>query len=285
MNLVRRTIGFYTFTFVPAAGLIFTGMGQASENTPTYYVYEGKKTDLELDRTRIAIEFFEGSSEIDRRNAALRSNLSPLEIEHTGIGDWFLAGTKDGLKSADDVYQTIMQLVTEDKVKFASPVFHGHYGTWISFSKVILIQFKPEYAAMSQYLIGQLASGLTIIESGFGGMTGAFELRTSSRNGFEVLALANKLAEDPRVAWAEPDAFFSGRHSLIPNDPDFGNCWGIRNTGQFGGIVDMDMDGELAWDSTTGNSSIKVLIIDTGVDPTHPDINQLPGEDFTTDLG
>ncbi|MGH8015232.1 MAG: S8 family serine peptidase, partial [Candidatus Zixiibacteriota bacterium] len=44
-------------------------------------------------------------------------------------------------------------------------------------------------------------------------------------------------------------------------------------------------DGGLAWDSTTGNSSIKVLIIDTGVDPTHPDINQLPGEDFTTDLG
>jgi subtilisin family serine protease len=146
------------------------------------------------------------------------------------------------------------------------------------------MQFNPEFAKTSQDLIGQLAPDLTVIETEFGGMNGAFKLQSSSKSGFEVLAQANELAEDPRVAWAEPDAHFSGHQSLIPNDPGFGSCWGIRNTGQSGGTIDMDMDGDQAWDTTTG-SSIKVLIIDTGVDPVHPDINQLPGADFTSDGG
>jgi len=43
----------------------------------------------------------------------------------------------------------------------------------------------------------------------------------------------------------------------------------------------MDMDGDSAWDTHQGDSTIKVLILDTGVQQDHPDINQLPGADFT----
>jgi len=41
------------------------------------------------------------------------------------------------------------------------------------------------------------------------------------------------------------------------------------------------MDGDEAWDTTTGDSSIITLVIDVGVDQGHPDINQLPGFDAT----
>jgi hypothetical protein len=71
-------------------------------------------------------------------------------------------------------------------------------------------------------------------------------LHCTARDGFAVLALANRLAADPRVAWAEPDAIFTGWHGYVPNDPGFDACWGIRNTGQSGGAADMDMDGDLA---------------------------------------
>src|SRR5262249_37581048 len=36
-----------------------------------------------------------------------------------------------------------------------------------------------------------------------------------------------------------------------------------------------------AWRATMGDPAVKVLIIDVGVDPAHPELNQDPGEDFT----
>ena len=120
----------------------------------------------------------------------------------------------------------------------------------------------------------------------FGNMPGAFELRSNLRNGFEVLIEANRFALDPHVLWAEPDMQFSAQKRLIPNDAGFGNVWRIVNTGQFGGDGrTSDMDGDLAWDITTGSASIKVLRHGHGVQQDHPELNLLPGSDFTIEGG
>lgn len=103
------------------------------------------------------------------------------------------------------------------------------------------------------------------------------------RDAFSVLDAARALASHPDVLFAEPDMIFEGAGALVPNDPLFSSLWGLRNTGQSGGQVDFDMDADEAWDITTGSSSVKVLIIDTGVQQDHPDINQLPGRDFTSE--
>ena len=69
------------------------------------------------------------------------------------------------------------------------------------------------------------------------------------------------------------------RHSAArahnPNDPSFGQTWGLNNTGQTSGqagVADADIDAPEAWDLTTGSRSIVVGVIDTGVDYTHPDL-------------
>jgi hypothetical protein len=59
--------------------------------------------------------------------------------------------------------------------------------------------------------------------------------------------------------------------------------WGLRNTGQIGGLTGLDVDAELAWDLTTGDSNIIILITGTGIQQDHPDINQLPGRNFASD--
>ena len=71
------------------------------------------------------------------------------------------------------------------------------------------------------------------------------------------------------------------------NDPNVGDQWSLENDGVntsgYGGIVGADMKVFNAWGSTTGSSSIKVAIIDEGVDLTHPDLadNMLGGYDAT----
>src|SRR5262245_17764161 len=74
----------------------------------------------------------------------------------------------------------------------------------------------------------------------------------------------------PNVLYAEPNYVL--HTDAIPNDPQFGSMWGLNNTGQSGGTADDDIDAPEAWDISTGNSSIVVGVIDTGVDYNHPDL-------------
>ena len=48
--------------------------------------------------------------------------------------------------------------------------------------------------------------------------------------------------------------------------------WGLNNTGQSGGTPGIDINAEQAWTITRGSTNIKVAVMDTGVDLTHPDL-------------
>ena len=78
------------------------------------------------------------------------------------------------------------------------------------------------------------------------------------------------------VEYAEPDYTVFPIEAIpyvtTPNDPKFSELWGLNNTGQTGGIADADIDAPEAWDVTTGDSTIIVGIIDTGIDISHPDL-------------
>lgn len=73
------------------------------------------------------------------------------------------------------------------------------------------------------------------------------------------------------IVYAEPD-YIEHALSTTPNDPRFGELWGMHNTGQSSGTPDADIDAPEAWDITTGRSNILVAVIDSGIDYTHPDL-------------
>lgn len=93
---------------------------------------------------------------------------------------------------------------------------------------------------------------------------------------------------DPNVEFAEPN--YIVRASAIPNDPGYGQQWGLNNTGQTGGTPGADIRAQNAWDITKGSGSIIVAVVDSGVAYSHPDLagntwvnsaelNGLPGVD------
>ena len=55
-----------------------------------------------------------------------------------------------------------------------------------------------------------------------------------------------------------------------PNDPRYGDLYGLHNTGQSGGTIDADIDAPEAWQVSTGSRDIIVGVVDTGIDYTHP---------------
>jgi len=78
------------------------------------------------------------------------------------------------------------------------------------------------------------------------------------------------LKKNPAVKIAEPNFLY--RKALVPNDPSYGDLWGLNNTGQAGGTNDVDIDAPEAWDITTGDSDVVIGVIDTGVDYDHEDL-------------
>ncbi len=95
----------------------------------------------------------------------------------------------------------------------------------------------------------------------------------------------------PEVEYAEPnfvyrvielneiDALLNGDNAYNrTNDPKFDELWGLHNTGSndptgmTGGVAGADVDALRAWDITKGSKSVKIAVIDTGIDYNHPDL-------------
>jgi thermitase len=86
---------------------------------------------------------------------------------------------------------------------------------------------------------------------------------------------AARLNALPVVQYAEVNKTL--RATAIPNDPRFGELYGLNNTGQGGGTADADIDAPEGWDAAglgafPATGGVKVGIVDTGIRATHEDI-------------
>jgi subtilisin family serine protease len=78
------------------------------------------------------------------------------------------------------------------------------------------------------------------------------------------------LAASPAVEYAEPNYIV---HAYVsPDDTRFPGMYQFENTGQTGGTPGADIDAVHAWDLFTGDPELKVAILDTGINFTHPDL-------------
>jgi subtilisin family serine protease/fibronectin type 3 domain-containing protein len=86
----------------------------------------------------------------------------------------------------------------------------------------------------------------------------------------DVEAALRAYRDNPHVLYAEPDYLL--QVTDVPNDPRFGELWGLHNLGQTGGTPDADINAVEAWQVTTGSGGTIVAVIDTGVDYTHQEL-------------
>ena len=148
---------------------------------------------------------------------------------------------------------------------------------------------KPKTSvAAADYIAGELvvrfkASADRVDRASVLRKTGAERKRWLRVPGAELLALPPGMSVEEgvrefkgkrEVLYAEPNYVYQA--SAIPNDPRFGELWGLDQAG------DHDIDAPEAWDVTTGSSGVKVAVVDTGVAYDHPDLaqNMVPGHDF-----
>jgi len=84
-----------------------------------------------------------------------------------------------------------------------------------------------------------------------------------------------ELRADPAVVLAERDA--TTALNSIPDDPDFGQLWGLQNTGLgvhgfTGAVAGADIGAPAAWNRTVGTPTTVIADIDSGYRFEHPDL-------------
>lgn len=144
-----------------------------------------------------------------------------------------------------------------------------------------LVKLKPGTSVKSLKAFSAVKSQFEVIQGQFA---------VIEADEAQVYAIANSSSN---IEYIEPNYIY---HASAIADEDYEKQWGLNNTGKnagswiFPGKKGMDINAEKAWTVTKGSKSIKIAVIDTGVDYTHEDLknnimineaelNGLPGVD------
>jgi thermitase len=150
----------------------------------------------------------------------------------------------------------------------SSSVFLNEYSSSTEFaSGQILVRFRSGTAASEVAAVHRLNQGQVV--------------STIDRIGIQVvqvpvgdeLRAVDRYRANPNVLYAEVDGIVRTLGSFTPDDPMLPDQWGLART-----------EATLAWGVTRGSSSIRIAILDTGIDAGHRDINPkvVASRNFTT---
>jgi thermitase len=128
----------------------------------------------------------------------------------------------------------------------------------------VLVGFHPGTPAQTAVEVVQRVGG-EIIET----LPGIEVLVVRVPAGQEM-ARIQAYQNNPNVEFAEVNGIWSVEWT--PDDPMYHDQWQYHNTGQTGGTADADIDAPEAWAVTPGSDTVSIAVLDTGIDPNHPDI-------------
>lgn len=301
----RFSVRVLTLCAAFAWALLTSGTTWADEVSP-YYTYHGAPSPLTLNPTQLAVWVRPPADASPAAAVAMPSGLAAQGLSEANVvarplPGWLIldasaplartaaASAAGATDQAAAQLAAVRSLVTsvlasgDPTVEFVSPVFTDERGGPLVVTPRLLVGFEKTLpVAERERLRATVPEGASKETVEF---PQPHDERwwVASRDGFAVLARANALASTPGVAYAEPDMIITGYTDYVPSDPSFPQSWGLRNTGQSGGAASFDMGAVGAWDITVGTSSVIALVMDSGVQQDHPDINQRTGRDFTSD--
>jgi subtilisin family serine protease len=244
---------------------------------PTAHIapYFDEHINLGVDPAMIGV-FIDPDAEnpADVHVALKEADIEGAQVQPSSVPGWnYVLLPGDALGEAD-AQQAVDRLAQLGRVDMASLVYLGESGLPEIPTRDLLVSFAPGLAAADEAAILG-AHNATVIGRDVAGMSGLVRARTSVNTGAEMLEVALAVNTHPAVEWAQSDRIFWAERFDFPNDPLFSQQWALdQPNGEH-------MDALKAWTVTIGDPSIRVAILDSGVQQNHPDINQVPGQSFT----
>ncbi len=235
-------------------------MAGSDEQATTYTLAEGHYLIHTPDGEQFsAIDRFadEGlmPEEIPRHIEAARRTLEPAGFRWVQIAPTFSA------RAAEERFEA------DDRVDEVRPVYFVQGGGVESAATPMYETINVEFEDAADPAIGAVeAQGVTYDPHASGLLAPVHVFRVDEGADLEqAAALLDRIADLPEVKSAGFDWLKLETYTAAPNDPLFGNQWGLN-------AINLAS----ALDVAAGSSSVLVAIIDSGFDLGHPDIDYSP---------
>lgn len=167
-------------------------------------------------------------------------------------------------------------LIVSEQPKVASGDYFSHvyhnpqYGSVIILPRIVLSLKKGQTI---ESVLAKLKDVLVLEETN--GIKNIVKCLLCSSE--DVLKMVRTIQGMEQVDWCEPEML----SNIKSNNPLYSQQYYLRNTGQNGGTVGMDINVEPAWGKTNGDSGIIVAVVDCGVDRNHEDMGNRVLEGYT----
>lgn len=249
-----------------------------------HYTPDGK-TFFELSDQKILVKFssqisFEKQARILSGEPLLRPLTKEMVMPAPKV---VLAELKKGTPEKE-ILALIDRLQALPETEYANPFLVYSDGTLEAAQDIVAVKLRDrgDFSTMEEMVKRNRA----IIKEQYKYDPLLFFIQVNKQSSAKALELANQFAESGKFATSEPDMLKLLKPFYVPNDTYYNYQWSINNTGssiQYSGTAGADMKVQTAWEISRGSSSIKVAIIDEGVDLNHADLlaNMLPGFDGT----
>lgn len=245
-----------------------------------YYYYRGTRIPLRVAPDVIAVDFGALSPAAQQRAANATGD---VENPAAGVPSPIGGLTFLPLRPGRDPLAAVARFRAQTGVRFASPVYVFD-DTQLAETTEFLARFKSVISAERIALFNQQNN--VALARPQPNSDRVLVLTPNANNPRTARELANLYVESGLVDFAEPN--FVIRQSrregaappspevgtLTPNDPGFGLQWSLKNTRQFqGSLANADINATRGWGVTQGATSLKIAVIDEGVDSAHPDLS------------
>jgi subtilisin family serine protease len=118
--------------------------------------------------------------------------------------------------------------------------------------------------------------GLKLLKD-YAGQERTYLVEVTSTSGENPIKVANRLAEEELVDYAEPNMVNRFQPAFVPSDSYFRRQWHLDSSEGPQLVAEASVDAPAAWDVTRGERSVVFCLIDDGVATNHPDF-QGPGK-------
>ena len=257
--------------------------GAVAETEDVYFLKGGKRvTLLRLENEMVIRKPQAAAAEnIEESLQSLKQIIPNTELQSTETISSVQTRRTELLKSTREFTDNDRRSLAESaKVAFAYPVFVDRdSGKRMVPTDEILIRLQAG-ENFDDISAAVTAAGLRLESSSSAAHRNSHLLKAIDASTFDPFVAARELSDRPEVLWAEPNFLREIEKSFTPNDPLYTKQQSHHNSGQNGGLSDADVDAPEAWNTTRGDNSIVVAVLDDGVDTSHPDLRiySNPGE-------
>jgi hypothetical protein len=258
--------------------LFCLSLNAQNNNEPLYYYYQGEKIYLQQKENMIFLKFAPNANN-EQINSIIRNSvfLKPMNDRSSGetFSHFVILETPNmeaiSLNTIES-YKAIEEIVSATYVFQYNAALQG-----LTDEFVIKLKEGVAYAQLEQ--LAEQHNCVVVKENQF--VKNQFLISISKASDLNAMQMSNLFYESELFEFSEPNfIIINAFHSY---DTYFDQQWGLKNTGQFGGTIGIDIKAEQAWTIAQGSSNIKIAVVDLGVDLTHPDLqaNLLQGYDAT----